>query len=235
MAAGCGYGSGGADWAILNTGRRKRRRPGRVRGRTPGLPDACARVRRVRLAFMPAMHGVVQRGVRGMGTIEQSYRLYTCARCAAQVRICRHCDRGNRYCAQGCAAIRRRESLARAGRRYQASYRGACAHAARTHAWRVRHTQEVTHQGSASAVIPGTVAACSIPSLPEQTHADCPLPPQGAAVPTMEHPAPCANAWASGAELRWPAQRAHLAALHCSLCGRVLPGFARFGPLRGGP
>ncbi len=49
---------------------------------------------------------------------EQSYRLYSCRRCAQQMRICRRCDRGNQYCAAECARIRRGESLRRAGARY---------------------------------------------------------------------------------------------------------------------
>ena len=66
---------------------------------------------------------------------EKTYRLYSCGRCANQVRICRDCDRGNLYCAGACALIRRRESLRRAAERYQSSYRGAC-------------LQKVTHRGS---------------------------------------------------------------------------------------
>ena len=50
-----------------------------------------------------------------MRASEKTYRLYSCGRCAEQVRICRDCDRGNRYCAGECAQIRRRESLRRAG------------------------------------------------------------------------------------------------------------------------
>jgi phosphatidylserine/phosphatidylglycerophosphate/cardiolipin synthase-like enzyme len=46
---------------------------------------------------------------------EQSYRLYSCRRCAQQVRICRYCDRGNQYSAAECARLRRRESVLRAG------------------------------------------------------------------------------------------------------------------------
>ena len=61
------------------------------------------------------MRGVVQCSVRGMAASEQTYRLYNCARCAEQVRICRECDRGNQYCAGVCAGLRRRESLRRAG------------------------------------------------------------------------------------------------------------------------
>ena len=51
--------------------------------------------------------------------LEPTYRLYQCQRCDVQVRICCHCDHGNIYCAGECAQIRRRESLRRAGARYQ--------------------------------------------------------------------------------------------------------------------
>ena len=88
-----------------------------------------------------------------MRASEESYRLYSCRRCAQQVRICRRCDRGHQYCAGECARIRRGESLRRAAQRYQQSYRGACRHAARQRAWRVRHAQKVTHQGSLSTVV----------------------------------------------------------------------------------
>lgn len=55
-----------------------------------------------------------------MGPLEEpTYRLYNCRRCAVQVRICRHCDHGNIYCAGECSRICRRESLRRAGARYQ--------------------------------------------------------------------------------------------------------------------
>ncbi|MBN4050335.1 hypothetical protein JYT28_01115 [Desulfobulbus sp. AH-315-M07] len=50
---------------------------------------------------------------------EQSFRLFNCERCNQQVTICRSCDYGNIYCADGCAEIRRRESRRRAGAKYQ--------------------------------------------------------------------------------------------------------------------
>lgn len=93
---------------------------------------------------------------------EESYRLYSCARCAMQVRICRRCDRGNRYCSGGCAQVRRRESLARASARYQTSYPGACRHAARQRRWRQRRAQIVTHQGSQAEVAAARVATPSV-------------------------------------------------------------------------
>jgi hypothetical protein len=145
---------------------------------------------------------------------EPSHRLYNCACCGQQVQICRGCDRGNVYCASRCAAQRRRESLRRAGKRYQCSYRGACAHAARQRAWRERQTQEVTHHGCTPAGVSVTVAMSSTQTTTQGDHAHHELLPQP------------------------PAALLELAALpvcaRCSLCGRVLSPFARIGPLRGG-
>ena len=144
-----------------------------------------------------------------------TYRLYSCARCGAQVSLCVRCDRGNRYCMSGCARIRRRESLRRAGARYQQSYRGACRHAARQGAWRARCAQKVTQQGSAAADISGTVVlvvtdetlsvACDDQFLSEF------LVVRGRSAP-RSLPGP-----------------------RCSQCAEVLPAFARLGPLRSGP
>ena len=148
----------------------------------------------------------------GMQTSEKTYRLYSCRRCIQQVRICAQCDRGNRYCAGECATIRRRESLRRAGERYQLSYHGACRHAARQSAWRERQAQKVTHQGSLPDAVPIIVTAIAIQTTTEGPHA---------AIASIQLPlqpyrrAPCAPS--------------------CSFCRRVLPAFARFGRLRGGP
>lgn len=74
-------------------------------------------------------------------------RLLMCARCRAQVFICRRCDRGNRYCTADCARAARRESLSAAGHRYQRSCRGRMAHAARARRYRAR-SKFVTHHSS---------------------------------------------------------------------------------------
>jgi hypothetical protein len=50
--------------------------------------------------------------------------------CWAQVLICSCCDRGQIYCAQGCAKECRRSAQRAAGQRYQSSYRGRLKHAA---------------------------------------------------------------------------------------------------------
>ena len=173
---------------------------------------------------MPALRGVVQCCVRGhMKASEKSYRLYNCERCAQQVRICRHCDRGNRYCAGECAGLRRRESLLRAGRRYQRSYRGACAHAARQSAWRERQAQEVTHHGSISSAISVTVANNSTQTTTPGTHGD---------IASLE---PQAHSSFAHRHLHAAGHAHGRAVSSCSFCWRALPAFARLGALRGGP
>jgi hypothetical protein len=54
-------------------------------------------------------------------------RVFTCARCAVGVRICRHCDRGNIYCPR-CAPVARRERVKRAGAQYQQRAPGRANH-----------------------------------------------------------------------------------------------------------
>jgi hypothetical protein len=156
---------------------------------------------------------------------KETYRLYSCGRCACQVRVCCDCDHGNRYCAGECAAVRRRESLHRAGARYQCSYRGASRHAARQSAWRERRAQKVTHHGSLPATAAGTVTTGSPPSPPEGIHADL--------VSLAALPSTLALVTGPRAT-RWALQRRSGAA-GCSFCARPLPRFARLGTLHGGP
>lgn len=118
-------------------------------------------------------------------------RLFLCARCRAQVFICRRCDRGQRYCAAQCASAARRESLREAGRRYQLTRRGRHVHAARARRYRIRH-QFVTHHGSPAspaddvlppppndvAVAPANVVAqASTSGSPRCRRCACALPP----------------------------------------------------------
>jgi hypothetical protein len=102
-------------------------------------------------------------------------RRFLCARCRAPALVCSHCDRGQIYCAAGCAAVARQQSQRDAGRRYQGSLRGRFRHAARTRRWRERHAllavsavrsematpQSVTHQGSP---LPASDAVLTVPS-----------------------------------------------------------------------
>ena len=169
-----------------------------------------------------------------MRASERTYRLYSCGRCAKQVRICCDCDRGNRYCAEECARERRRESLRRAGERYQRSYRGAYGHAARQRAWRERQAHKVTHQGSQASALALIVVPTS-PTTPSQgTDADttC-IEAQPHAAP-LEAPRSTRHVHREP-RARWHAHPTALPAPRCCVCGCPLSRFARLGPLRGGP
>jgi hypothetical protein len=58
-----------------------------------------------------------------LGNEDESFRIFNCARCYQQVKICRNCDRGNRYCSS-CSEVARQESIKRAQVRYQNSSQG---------------------------------------------------------------------------------------------------------------
>jgi len=163
-----------------------------------------------------------------MEASEKSYRFYSCGRCARQVRICSDCDRGNLYCTGECARMRRRESLRRAGERYQLSYHGACRHAARQRAWRVRQAQKVTHQGCLPTAVARIVRSDSTRTTSEGTHADIASVEPRAHATVLER----ADRRAHG---RWPVHYTVPAAARCCFCGRALSRFARRGALRAGP
>ena len=78
--------------------------------------------------------------------IDNTARLYHCARCHAQTLICRDCDRGHVYC-KDCALPAGLEAKNRAATRYQESHRGKLNHAARQRRNRERQKQKVTHNG----------------------------------------------------------------------------------------
>lgn len=79
--------------------------------------------------------------------MENTARLYSCARCHGQTAICSYCDRGNIYCGKSCADLARKASLNAAGRRYQNTHNGRLKHADRQRHYRSRR-KKVTHQGS---------------------------------------------------------------------------------------
>jgi hypothetical protein len=101
-------------------------------------------------------------------------RLFNCARCGRQVAICRHCDRGNRYCGPDCAQAARRASRRAAGARDQRRRPGRMNHAQRQRRYRARR-RKVTHQGSL-APVPGV-------SLPPESRALAPPPNAPASAP----------------------------------------------------
>jgi hypothetical protein len=142
----------------------------------------------------------------GLGTRSPpSYRLYHCRRCGVQVRICRRCDHGQIYCAGECSRIRRRESLRRAGARYQRSRRGAARHAARQRAWRGRRRAKVTHQGWAARSVARKVSG--YPLTVAKPDANC--------AATADF-----TVRSSAQRLEWLSR--------CSFCAVVLPAWTRW-------
>ena len=150
----------------------------------------------------PALSSAV--GGEGLGQLEEpaTYRLYNCQRCRMQVCICARCDCGNLYCPGECAQFSRRESVRRAGARYQRSFRGARKHAERQRRYRERRKLEVTHHGF-SLVRRG----CSVLRYPRTVS-------EWIDVDSKE---PC-----------WPPARP--LQRRCAFCGRPLPQFARIHP-----
>ena len=150
----------------------------------------------------------------------QPARLFVCGRCRAQVLVCSHCDRGQRYCADGCAQVTRNVLQRDAARRYQASRAGRFKHAARMRRWRERRAallQSVTHQGSAVGLPDGVVAPSSTPAAPVASP-PCLLPPVTvAAVVAGLGPALFPDTW------------------HCRWCRTRCPSHLRWGFLRRAP
>lgn len=151
--------------------------------------------------------------------MDESYRLFNCARCHCQAKICRSCDHGNIYCPV-CSEVAEQERLLRAGAKYQRTERGRLNHAARQQKYEALQ-EKMTHRGP----------PISPPELPPQARSAAKVLKQPAereevldekeseVSPTPEVvPAP-AVAGPSGA-------------VCCDFCGQPCGEFARRAPLR---
>jgi hypothetical protein len=75
--------------------------------------------------------------------------------CQTVFWICRHCDRGQRYCSAPCRTEARRQQCRAANRRHQRSPEGRLDHRDRQRAYRQRHAPaRVTDQSSHSVISP---------------------------------------------------------------------------------
>ena len=140
-----------------------------------------------------------------MPPTSDSARFFLCARCQAQVLVCRQCDRGQQYCGRECSGQARGERRREAAQRYQGSPRGRQLHAERSRRWRAR--QQATASPITEAVLDedaGTV-----------TH-------QGGLAAQVDGPASAAMVPAVAAPLRW----------RCSCCRQPLTPYVRLGFLR---
>lgn len=150
-----------------------------------------------------ALSSAVGEGVLGLLEEPATYRLYHCRRCGMQVCICAQCDCGNLYCPGECAELARRESVRRAGARYQRTLHGARKHAERQRRYRQRK-RDVTHQG-----FPLVASRRSVSVY----------------LATASEPIDVGVKGPSRPPIR-------LLQTRCAFCGRPLPAFARLHPWR---
>jgi hypothetical protein len=177
-------------------GRRARRRPLPGSSIRPPCPTPC----HATAGAAPVLHpwtspsSSTPRQLAGVLMGDEPARRFLCARCRAPALVCSRCDRGQIYCAAGCAAVARQQSQRDAGRRYQCSRPGRFMHAARTQRWRERQVllalppagselarpQSVTHQGSPAPAldavllaVPTPVAAAAVPAAPAPSTQPC--------------------------------------------------------------
>ncbi len=96
--------------------------------------------------------------IQVFGDVMESFRIFFCARCNKETRICRNCDRGNIYCGPECGKQKRAEPHRRAVSRYQKSPIGKIKHRVNQSRYRHKsdpqlvwvkcHTKNVTDQGT---------------------------------------------------------------------------------------
>lgn len=155
----------------------------------------------------------------------ESHRLYNCANCHDQVRICTSCDHGNIYCPQ-CAPEVNRLRVLRNGARYQRTPQGRVNHKIRQQVYddrlEERIEEKMTHRGPLSesdsiqpCVRPDTEVLNQPPEREEVTHEPEPDPAttghdadEAATVPPPTGP------------------------VRCDFCGQLCSVFARRWPIR---
>ena len=109
----------------------------------PFVDPTLGRTSRTSIPFVRSFFQFFDTGI----SMCRSARLYQCVRCHRQVIICSHCDRGNIYCAEGCAQTSRREKLKEAQLRYDKTQRAKKLKALRQQRYRQRNKEKATHQG----------------------------------------------------------------------------------------
>ena len=152
---------------------------------------------------------------------DEPARRFLCARCRAPVLVCSHCDRGQIYCASGCAALARQQFQRDAGSRYQSSRPGRFMHAARMRRWRQRQALLTVSAARAEMARPQSVTHQSSPApASDAVLIAVPTPVAGAAVPTAPAPStqPCTTITTSGASSPAATLPLSASAWHCHWC-----------------
>jgi hypothetical protein len=99
------------------------------------------------------------------------HRVFRCLKCECMVKVCRSCDRRQRYCSQECALAARASSLRAAGRKYQSTDAGRQKNAQRQARWRARQRGQERGRSASSVTHPQAVlAASTTPPSPGSMH-----------------------------------------------------------------
>ena len=101
------------------------------------------------------------------GEVVLRQRVCPAVGCHAVFWICRHCDRGQRYCSEACRTEARRGQRRRANERHQRSPEGKLDHRDRQRRYRHRRAR-LTDQGSLSISSPPS-CGCGTPETPPVT------------------------------------------------------------------
>jgi hypothetical protein len=147
------------------------------------------------------------------------YRQFSCARCHRQVAICPACDRGQRYCGSVCSQQARRDSLHRAGRRYQQTPAGRHARARRQARYRERQRALAAEKTRSDE----EVSASRTPVSEKVTHQSSPPAEEGGRLelPRAKGPRQVENSSEDTQK-----------SVSCHFCGRLCRPVIRRQPLR---
>ncbi len=107
------------------------------------------------------------------------------SQCHTVFWICKHCDRGHRYCSAACRTQARLEQRRRANCRHQRSPEGRLDHRDRQREYRRRQRARVTDQGSLSIASPA-LSGCEIAestAIPDPAHTQRWSEPRGSRFP----------------------------------------------------
>ena len=147
---------------LQHTRRRKNRSPGQKRCEdAPGLLRGRP-IRKIRRSSdCPREVTACLPPRRREAAIPSDDRIFTCGACGTCTRICRRCDRGQRYCSPSCSRQARRHSVREAGRRYRRTFAGRLGNARRQRAYYCRsrlREKNLMHQGSEPRAVSPSMA-----------------------------------------------------------------------------
>jgi hypothetical protein len=144
--------------------------------------------------------------------VQETIRRFLRAGCRVAAHVCTACDRGQRYCSDGCALAARRRSQRESDQRYQSSERGRLKHAEGARRYRQRRGS-VTERG---AVVSPEQDLCSTSALHEVST------PSSSAEETATTPASESSS----------DDEAHFGQVSCHFCRRWCDQWIRHAPLR---